>query len=166
MPTGVYLRTEKHLEILRRLHRMPKTEKQLKASRRNGRKVGLLPKTEKHSENMRRVRLLALYRRGQNRKELFLENILKSLFVNHYKFTGDGSFIIGGCNPDFINCNGQKKIIELDGDYWHSLPGRKNDDRRRDRIYRSFGYSILRVKEKQLKNLKKLTIKLIKFHNA
>jgi hypothetical protein len=35
------------------------------------------------------------------------------------KYTGDGSFIIAGLNPDFINCNGKKIAIEVFGDYWH-----------------------------------------------
>ena len=34
-----------------------------------------------------------------------------------YKYCGDGSVIIGGLNPDFINTNGEKKLIEVFGDY-------------------------------------------------
>lgn len=45
---------------------------------------------------------------------------MNRLFPNEYRFVGDGSFWIGGKNPDFINVNGQKKIIEMFGDYWHS----------------------------------------------
>lgn len=38
-----------------------------------------------------------------------------------YKYTGDGSFIIGGLNPDFVNINGEKIAIDVFGDYWHTL---------------------------------------------
>lgn len=37
-----------------------------------------------------------------------------------YKFCGNGEFIIGYKNPDFVNVNGEKKIIEVFGTYWHS----------------------------------------------
>ena len=42
-----------------------------------------------------------------------------------FKYTGDGSFWIGKkgkkrLNPDFIECNSKKIIIEIFGDYWHS----------------------------------------------
>ena len=30
-----------------------------------------------------------------------------------YVYTGDGSFIIGGKNPDFVNINGKKVCIEI-----------------------------------------------------
>ena len=36
-----------------------------------------------------------------------------------YKYTGDGSFLIGYKNPDFININGEKKLIEVWNIYHH-----------------------------------------------
>lgn len=36
-----------------------------------------------------------------------------------YKYTGDGSFLIGYKNPDFVNINGEKKLIEVGNTYHH-----------------------------------------------
>ncbi len=51
--------------------------------------------------------------------ELILKNILDKYYPNEWNYTGDGSFIIGKLNPDFIHKN-NKYIIEVFGDYWHS----------------------------------------------
>lgn len=37
-----------------------------------------------------------------------------------FKYSGDGTFIIAGLNPDFINTNGEKVALEVFGDHWHS----------------------------------------------
>ena len=37
-----------------------------------------------------------------------------------FKYTGNGSFWIGKLNPDFIECNGKRIVVEIFGDYWHS----------------------------------------------
>ena len=39
-----------------------------------------------------------------------------------YKYTGDGSFIIGFKNPDFININGEKVCIEVGNIFHHQPP--------------------------------------------
>lgn len=36
-----------------------------------------------------------------------------------YKYVGDGSFLIGFKNPDFININGEKKLIEVGNVFHH-----------------------------------------------
>lgn len=36
-----------------------------------------------------------------------------------YKYVGDGAFFIGGKNPDFIDANGRKKLIEVGNTYHH-----------------------------------------------
>jgi len=36
-----------------------------------------------------------------------------------YRYTGDGSFLIGFKNPDFVNINGEKKLIEVGNVYHH-----------------------------------------------
>jgi hypothetical protein len=37
-----------------------------------------------------------------------------------FKYVGNWQFILGGRCPDFLNCNGEKKVIEVFGTYWHS----------------------------------------------
>ena len=51
-----------------------------------------------------------------------LERQMIQLIEKHnlpYKYTGDGSFLIGWKNPDFININGEKKLIEVGNVYHH-----------------------------------------------
>lgn len=51
-------------------------------------------------------------------EEIFMEICHKYNLPFHY--VGDGSFWIGDINPDFVECNGKKIVIEIFGDYWHS----------------------------------------------
>lgn len=60
-----------------------------------------------------------LRRRCPTKPEKKMGEILNGLFPMEYKFVGDGQIWIGNKNPDFININGQKKLIEVWGDYWH-----------------------------------------------
>jgi hypothetical protein len=95
-----------------------------------------------------------------NRPETALLKILNFLFPGEWKFTGDLSFTINGKCPDFVNCNGQKKIIELFGDYWH----RGEDPRDRELVFAPFGYKTLVVWEKELRDEAKLMSKLQEFY--
>lgn len=96
-----------------------------------------------------------------NRKELYLNKILDRNFPNEYKYVGDLQFWLGGKNPDFMNVNGQKKLIELYGDFWH-----KNDNPK-DRIkhFKRYGFDTLVIWEKELKNIPKLERKLKEFYS-
>lgn len=94
-----------------------------------------------------------------NKPEAKLLEILNILFPGDWKFTGDLSFTINGKCPDFVNCNGQKKIIELFGNYWHR--GENEEDRKK--IFSPFGYQTLIVWEKELKDQNKLIGKLQEF---
>ena len=97
-----------------------------------------------------------------NKTEIWLQNFLNKLYPNEWKFVGDGQIIISGKCPDFINTNGQKKIIELFGDYWHE--GEKPQDR--IDIFKPFGYKTLVIWEKELKNIEKLKSKIYKFNEV
>jgi hypothetical protein len=81
-----------------------------------------------------------------NKKEAQLMILLNDLFPHDYKYTGDGKIIIGGKCPDFTNVNGQKKLVELFGDYWH-----KGEDPS-DRInhFLRYGYYTLVIWEREL----------------
>jgi len=98
-----------------------------------------------------------------NKPEKQLNKLLQQLLPKEYKFVGDGKVILGGFNPDFINCNGQKKIIELYGDYWHNKSSYKERDKRRLKTYKKYGYKILIIWQCELKNLEKLKKKILKF---
>lgn len=95
-----------------------------------------------------------------NKPETLILNLLNELFPNEWQYTGDFSFMINGKNPDFTNINGQKKLIELFGDYWHK--GEDPEDRKS--IFKEFGYETLVIWEHELKNKEFLKEKILTFH--
>lgn len=101
-----------------------------------------------------------------NKPEKLLNKLLSKILHSEYKFVGDGKVIIGGFNPDFININGQKKIIEHYGDYFHNLPKRKKSDKKRLSTYKKYGYKTLIIWEHELKNLKSIRNKILEFNNV
>lgn len=96
-----------------------------------------------------------------------LRNRLNHLFPDEYKYVGNGSTFIGGKCPDFININGQKKIIEMFGNYWHGEERTKrtkyHEEQRRIRHFARYGFRTLIVWESELKNRKQLKKKLLSF---
>jgi len=100
-------------------------------------------------------------RRSPNNEEKFLIDF----FIENnlpYKYVGDGEFIIGGRNPDFINTNGKKQIIEFFGEYWHRL---KDEDIKR-KIYQNYGFDLLIIWGKELRDEKKLLEKISTFERS
>ena len=89
----------------------------------------------------------------KNKPEKFVEKLLSRTIPKEYKYVGNGKFWIERYNPDFINVNGQKKIIEFFGDYWHTTKkGCKQKDRRKIRTYKKYGYDCLIIRTKDLKS--------------
>ena len=98
---------------------------------------------------------------GKNKAEAKLETILGSVSPGQWKFVGNGDVVIAGKCPDFININGQKKIIELFGDYWHK--GQKESDRAA--CFSPYGYDTLVIWERELKDIEQVKNKIIDFAN-
>lgn len=94
-----------------------------------------------------------------NKKEQLLNTVLQAHFPNQWKYVGDGYTWIAGKCPDFLNCNGQKKVIELFGNYWH------RNDNPQDKInhYKQYGFDCLVIWEHELENKKELLEKLNEF---
>ena len=103
-------------------------------------------------------------RKYPNKKEKKLNRLLQCLFPKEYKFVGNGKFFIEQFNPDFINVNGQKKLIEFYGDYWHNIPKALKRDERRLKTYSKYGYKTLVIWENELKNTDLLTDKIKVFN--
>ncbi len=103
-----------------------------------------------------------------NKPEIKLQELLDKLFSNEYKYVGDFEFWIGARNPDFMNINGQKKLIELFGDYWHSekVTGilKEKHEQERKNHFKKYGFDTLVVWERELKNINKLRDKLLEFN--
>lgn len=82
-----------------------------------------------------------------NKAEQKLDKLLQDNFPKEWKFVGNGKVIIDGKCPDFININGQKKIIELFGEYWHD----ETEVEPRKEIFANYGYETLIIWCKELK---------------
>jgi len=65
-----------------------------------------------------------------------------------YKYVGDFKVWIDGKNPDFMNCNGEKKLIELFGNHWH----KKDDEITLPDHYKKYGFKTLVIWENDMKN--------------
>ena len=94
-----------------------------------------------------------------NKPEKFLTKLLQQLFPNQYKYVGDGEFILAGKNPDFINVNGQRKIIELFGNYWHT----PEEEQQRINLFSRYGYQTLVIWDYELSDIEVLNKKIIEF---
>jgi len=103
-----------------------------------------------------------------NKSEKQLNRLLQESLPKEYKFVGDGQIFINGFVPDFININGQKKLIEFFGSFWHSKKwiGRtkKQEEQRRIKHFAKYGYQTLIVWEHELNDLDKIREKVLIFN--
>jgi hypothetical protein len=89
-----------------------------------------------------------------NKAEILLGDILDRNFPGEWEYTGDGYHVIGGYAPDYTNCNGQKAVIELFGQYWHVEVPHKWSYSELGRIMalNSLGFQCLVIWEHELKD--------------
>lgn len=97
-----------------------------------------------------------------NKAELFLDELFQDLLPNEYKFVGDGEFILAGKCPDFVNVNGQKKIIELFGEHVH----KPEEEQERMDLFAQYGFQTLVIWFGELRNLDLVKQKLMEFNNV
>jgi len=97
-----------------------------------------------------------------NKPETLLGKLLEDMYPGEWKYTGDFSFTINGKAPDFANINGQKKLIELFGSYWHE----GHDPQDRIAIFKPFGFDTIVIWEHELKDLKGVTGRIHAFMEA
>ena len=123
--------------------------------------------TDETKEKSRKARIAYLASGGwQNieptKLELIVNEILQELLPNEYKFVGNGFTWIAGKCPDFLNVNGQKKLIEVFGDYVHK--GQTGEERVSH--FRQYGFSTLIIWENELKNREALAERILTFNNS
>jgi hypothetical protein len=102
-----------------------------------------------------------------NKKEIFIKELLDSIFPGDYTYTGDFSFMVGGKNPDFVN-EEEKKIIEFFGDRWHTGENIKEatpEEHEQNRInhFKKHGYDTLIIWGHELKDLEKVSQRICDF---
>lgn len=93
--------------------RSEETKRKISESER-GKKVS--EETKKIKREQRKHQKIPTH---HTKPEMIFESICKRRNLP-FKYTGDGSFWIENINPDFIECNGKKIVVEIFGDYWHS----------------------------------------------
>jgi len=109
--------------------------------------------------------------RKPNHQERKLEAILDKPFPGEWKFVGDGEVILGSLNPDFINCNGRKQIIEFFGCWYHGCPIHHPENKvkwqdteiGKQTIYARYGFKTLVIWEHELDNEEAMMDKIRQF---
>lgn len=78
-----------------------------------------------------------------------------------YCYTGDGSFLIGRFNPDFVNINGEKIAIDIFGDFWHT----PDEIPKREAVFAEYGWKLTILWGHEFKKLSERQI-VIKMRGA
>jgi G:T-mismatch repair DNA endonuclease (very short patch repair protein) len=160
-------------------HRSPETEFKVGEHRhpetefRKGEHPGVeFKKGHRESELTKEVRIRNVFKSVHmkpNKKEKDLDSVLQELLPGEYALNVKGDIVIlGGKVPDFVNINGQKKIVELFGDYWHSeefiqRTGHSHSENDRKEYFKQFGWDTLVVWEHELKDKTALREKILTF---
>lgn len=71
-----------------------------------------------------------------------------------YKYTGNGTFQIGGKYPDFVNTNGKKIALDVFGDRWHN----PSEIPERTAIFAEYGWTLIIIWGHELWSLPELEI--------
>lgn len=100
------------------------------------------------------------------RKPTAPELKLAALMEKHklpYRYVGNGAVWFEGYNPDFINVNGAKGIIELFGDYWHTskIKDWRETESGKQYHFARFGFKTLILWENELRD-ENVVVKKIK----
>ena len=112
--------------------------------------------------------------KGLLKRPTSFEKKLNKIIQKHnlpYKYTGDGSFLIGYKNPDFINYNGKKICLEVYYTYFKNRDygTEKNYIEKRAKHCARYGWECLFFNENDLKKEEEFFIKVlqksVKKHN-
>jgi len=160
------------IELLECLPQRSWTAIKLKA-----RKIGMEPIDNKafQKERFRKAnknpeftskRLKALCRKPTKPERQLIEIIQE--YNLPYKYVGNGAFIIEGFNPDFINTNGKKNIIEVFGRVWHDtlVTDWKRTELGKIMVYNSYGYKTLVIWDDQLEDKEEIAKRIINFNKS
>jgi len=81
--------------------------------------------------------------------EKVVDDLLQSSFPGEWVYVGDGKMTVEGFIPDFVHKE-KRWIIEVNGDYWHSLPGNRKRDKVKAKVYVENGYKVLEIWEAEV----------------
>lgn len=166
--------TEKQKESARELFKRLNQDPEFCANRRNRLKVwnkehkaekGEIFRERNKDPEFIKKRLKALCRRPTKPEQWLIDLIFE--YKLPYKYVGDGSVIIGGLNPDFINVNSKKKIIEIFGRIWHDTLLEEDDWKRselgRIMAFKPYGFDTLILWDDELGDKDAIVNKIKRF---
>ncbi len=124
-------------------------------SERNRRDNNLRPSPFTDPEVKRKALLKLMQRPTKPEQQLIDLSKAENL---PYKYVGNGLVIIGGRCPDFININGEKRVIEIFGEYWHNPRINKNVRKQAEASttkahYQEYGFACLIIWDYELQNI-------------
>ena len=104
--------------------------------------------------------------------EKTVEKILNQNFPNEYKYVGNGNFTLGRKCPDFLNVNGQKKIIEVFGRIFHDpeaavysvKPRYDQTEQGRIELFKKYGFNTLIIWDDELEDENTVIDKIREFN--
>ena len=116
----------------------------------------IIKQTQSANIKMRKLMKLPEFKNNQMKKVMMaqcygeskLEKRFKE-FLSKQNNTFESQYQIGSYFADIAFLK-QKLVVEIDGDYWHNLPEHKLRDKERDKFMKNEGWTILRVKEKDI----------------
>ncbi len=136
-----------------------------KCSKETREKQSLIRKRycKKHPEHLQRI--WELQRRKPTKPEKTFSNFVDE-FNLPYRYTGNNKFRIENINPDFVNINGKKEAIEIQGCFFHGckqcyphILNKKaiklvdsivRHDKYRDKIYKKYGWKVIKIWEHEI----------------
>lgn len=96
------------------------------------------------------VKLAPVWRASQVANPSSIEDVVARL-LDALNIRYKRQAFIGRCLVDFFLLE-KRLVIECDGTYWHSLPGRQESDQRRDSWLQSKGFKVIRLTEREIRD--------------
>ena len=133
--------------------RSAETKRKISENKERGLKISLSKKGKKFSEEHIK-NLLKSFDRKPNKLELKFNEFLNKNFPNEWLYVGNGSFLIGYKNPDFINVNGKKICIEIYSNYFKTKKGGSVEEYKSNRNlhFERYGWKTIFVEQIELLN--------------
>ncbi len=115
-----------------------------------------------HKEEQLR-RMMVGEHKKPNKLELRLIDLIERNELQ-FRYVGNWELLVGGKCPDFVRADG-KQLIELFGDYWHTVKARETPEERIAH-FRQFGYETLILWERDLRDESATLRKIREFMNV
>jgi G:T-mismatch repair DNA endonuclease (very short patch repair protein) len=112
-----------------------------------------------HDEQIKRMMV------GEHKKPNKVERRLIELIDRNalpFKYVGNWEFMVAGKCPDFVSTDGRKLLIELFGNYWHTVKARETVKERVER-FRKHGFETLVLWEKEMDDERLIADKIRQF---